>query len=182
MKIRGLIRTQGEEKGRDKVYDMQVDAVISPSNTYLVGIGKNYRTNDDKKEKYYKFEYRNIISLIYGTIEDGDLSFSIQIAVLSFGDELMNQIIHTCCNEYDNYVFDYETDDYVYGERLYILNMNDLQTLPEFANKTTFECIQHYVDVLEEYDHNLRFEFCKPVSQQKYMNLNEFADYTNDKY
>ncbi|WP_348725662.1 hypothetical protein [Parabacteroides goldsteinii] len=182
MKIRGLIRTQGEKKGRDRVYDIQVDAVFSPSNTYLVGIGKNYRTNDDKKEKYYKFEYRNIISLIYGTIKDENLSFSIQIAVLSSGDGLMNQIIHTVCNENENYVFDYETDDYVCGERLYILNMNDLQTLPEFANQTTFECIQHYVDVLEEYDHNLRFEFCKPVSQQKYMNLKEFADYTNDKY
>ena len=117
MKIRGLIRTQGEKKGRDRVYDIQVDAVFSPSNTYLVGIGKNYRTNDDKKEKYYKFEYRNIISLIYGTIEAGNLSFSIQIAVLSSGDGLMNQIIHTVCNENENYLFDYDTDDNVCGER-----------------------------------------------------------------
>lgn len=182
MKVSGLIRREGEEKSRDKVYDMQVDAVISPSNTYLVGISKKKQTNDDKKEIYFKFEYRNIISLIYGTIKDGNLSFNVQIAVLSNGYDLMNQIIHTDCNETGNYIFDYEDFEYVRGEQLYILNMNDIQTLPEFANKTTFECIQHYVDVLEEYDHNLRFEFYKPASQQKYMNINEFANYTDDKY
>lgn len=180
MKVSGLIRREGEVKKTSKSYDLKVDAVINPSRTYVVDINLDCEMSGDIKEKYTHFEYRNIISIIYGTITDGNLNFKIQMIVYSNVGQLMNQIILSECLEYPSYVFDYDTDSFYSIHPSYILNMDDLQTLPEYSGKTVFESIEHFANIVSlRYDYENIYKFYKPASKNKTMDFQEFANYTD---
>lgn len=181
MKIEGIVRRHNEKIDRPKIYDLKIEAVLNPVNSYLVGFYENLTTNDEKKEKYSQFEYRNIISIIYGTICESGLSFDIQIVVYADGHGFTNQIISAECLENGNYVFDYENYDCIGGEK-YIFNMNDISTLPVFKNKTVTECIQHFMEIKNLCDYCLLFHFHKVASKDKLMDINEFGEYTNEQF
>lgn len=180
MKVLGLIRRQGEKTGAPKTYNLKVEAVLNPVNSYLVGFHENLTTNDAHKEKYSEFEYRNIISIIYGTISDIGLCFDVQVVVYSDGSELLNQVIHSECYDNENYVFDYVNYDCIGGEK-YIFNMSDISTLPEFKDKTVVECIQRFMEIKESCDHRLLFDFYKVASKKELLSCSEFLDYTDNK-
>lgn len=180
MKVTGLIRRTGEVKKTSKIYDLKVDAVIKPSHTYLVDISLDCETTGKTKEKYTQFEYCNIISIIYGTVSEDNLDFSIQMIVYTNAGQLMNQIILSECLEYPNYVFDYDTDSSYSIHPSYILNMDDLQTLPEYFGKTVFESIEHFANsVYLGNDIENTHKFYRPVSKNKTMDFKEFANYTD---
>lgn len=183
MKVSGLIRREGEVKKTSKNYDLKVDAIINPSHTYAVCINTNCETTGEVKEKYTSFEYCNIISIIYGTVSEGNLDFNIQMIVYPGGGTLINQIIISECLEHPNYIFDYDEDSFYSIDVSYILNMNDLQTLPEYSGKTVFESIEYFVntwDLRGEYKN--RFQFFKPISKEKIMDFQEFSNYTNNEF
>lgn len=183
MKVTGLIRKEGEIKKISKSYDLKVDAVINPSCMYIVDIDLDCETTGETKEKYTHFEYRNIISIIYGTVSDGSLDFRIQMLVYSNIGGLMNQIVLAECLENPNYVFDYDTDSSCSIYPLYILNMNDLQTYPEYSGKTVFESIEYFVNtVYLRSDYENIHKFYRPVSEKQTMNFQDFGRYTDWKF
>lgn len=181
MIVTGLIKRYNEKTDRVKNYNLKIEAVLNPTNSYLVGFSKNLTTNDEREEKYSLFEYRNIISIIYGTISENGHSFDLQIVVYANGQELINHIINSECQENCNYVFDYENFDGIHGEK-YIFNMSDISTLPEFKNKTLTESIQHFIEIKDSYDYNLLYNFQKVDSKDKLMDIHEFGAYTNYQY
>ena len=81
MRVTGSIKRYDEKTDRSKVYDLKIETVLNPVNSYLVGFHENLVTHGNPKEKYSQFEYRNIISIIYGTISENNLSFDIQVVV-----------------------------------------------------------------------------------------------------
>lgn len=178
MKVTGLIRRTGEVKKTSKNYDLKVEAVISPSRTYVVDINLDCEMSEDIKEKYTQFEYRNIISIIYGTITEGNLNFKIQMIVYSNVGWLTNQIILSECLDNPNYVFDYDTDSSYSIQPSYLLNMDDLQTLPEYSGKTVFESIEYFANaVYLRSDYENIHKFYKLISQNKVMTYQEFNNY-----
>lgn len=181
MIVTGLIKRYDEKTDRPKNYNLKIEAILNPVNSYLVGFHENLTTHDERKEKYSQFEYRNILSIIYGTISEKNLSFDIQVAVYADGQGLTNQIISSECHENSNYVFEYENYDCIGGEK-YIFNMSDISTLPMFKKKTVTECIQHFMEIKESCDYNLLFHFHKLASKDKLMDIHEFAEYTNDQF
>lgn len=181
MRVTGSIKRYDEKTDRSKVYDLKIETVLNPVNSYLVGFHENLVTHGNPKEKYSQFEYRNIISIIYGTISENNLSFDIQVVVYADGQGFTNQIIYSECHENGNYVFDYENYDCIGGEK-YIFNMSDISTLPEFKNKTVIECIQHFMEIKESYDYSLLFHFHKVKSKDKLLDINEFKEYTNGQF
>ncbi|MCL3853526.1 hypothetical protein M1P97_19780 [Parabacteroides sp. GYB001] len=181
MKVTGLIRKERGAKTNCEIYDLQIDAVLNPSNTYIVQIDTDRMIQRNPRERYYTFTYRNIMSIIYGTVNKNDLCFNVQVVVYSDGQAIINQIILAECLNNSNYVFDFDEDFPIDGKYpAYILNMNDIQTLPEYSGKTVIECIEHFVDSLNlRGEFSNRFEFFKPVSKNKLMDFQEFSDYTD---
>lgn len=177
MKVTGLIKKAGEVKKTSKCYDLKVDSVIPLSDTYVVSVNTECETTEKEKEKYTHFEYRNIISIIYGTISEGNLDFNIQMITYSNGGFLMNQIILAECLEYPNYIFDYDTDSFHSIHPSFILNMNDLQTLPDCSGKTVFDSIEYFVNELRsKCEYKNLYEFFI-LGKRRAMDFQEFNNY-----
>lgn len=184
MRVEGIIKKHGESNQSLKSYEVKIDTVVTPNRTYLVGICKNNITSEDQPQKYDYFEYRNIISIINGTVSDQGDIFEIQILTYSNGDELVNHVISSNCINNGSHILECTTYGAIETPILYILNMNDLQTVPDYSGKTVIECIEHFMESLDDrglqnVDFETRFQFYKPKVNGKLMDYQEFATYTD---